>query len=269
MIIIADIGGTHMRIAGSDTHDSFEEPIIFDTPAEFDAAVELFANTARDIAHGRTITGGVVGVAGLVSANRQTLLKAPHLRNWEGKEVAAAFGSAIGAPVRLENDAALAAIGEAQHGAGKDARIIAYVTVGTGIGGARIVDGHIDHAALGFEIGHQRLGSDTDAPEWEAFASGSGLEKRYGKPSRELTDSAIWQECADHFAVGLYNTILHWSPDRVVLGGALFTEKAISLERVHETLRTVATALNDIPEIRLATLGDYPGLYGALALSAA
>ncbi len=269
MNILADIGGTHMRIAASDAHDSFEEPIIFDTPAEFDAAVELFASAAHDIAKGRIITGGVIGVAGLVSANRQTLLKAPHLRDWEGKEVAAAFGRAIGAPVRLENDAALAAIGEAQHGAGKEALIIAYVTVGTGIGGARIVDGHIDRAAFGFEIGHQRLGSDSSAPEWETFASGSGLEKRYGKPSRELTDPAIWQECADHFAIGLYNTILHWSPDRVVLGGSLFTEKAIPLERVRETLRSAATALNDIPDIRLATLGDRSGLYGALTLSAA
>ena len=269
MNILADIGGTHMRIAASDAHDSFEEPVIFDTPAEFAAAVELFASATRDIAHGRIITGGVIGVAGLVSADHQTLLKAPHLQAWVGKDIAAAFGRAIGAPIRLENDAALAALGEAQQGAGAGAGIVAYITVGTGIGGARIVDGNTDRSAFGFEIGHQRLGSDTDAPEWETFASGSGLERRYGKLSSELADPAIWEECADHFAIGLYNTILHWSPDRVVLGGSLFTEKAIPLERVRETLRAAATALDDIPDIRLATLGDRSGLYGALTLSAA
>ncbi len=269
MKIIADIGGTHLRIAASAAADSFEDPVVFDTPAGFDAAVELFANGVREVARGRAVTDSVIGIAGLLSADRRTLLKSPHLPNWEKKDIAAAFGSALGTSVRLENDAALAALGEARRGAGKGAGIIAYVTVGTGIGGARIVDGHIDRAAFGFEIGHQRLGSDVHAPEWEAFASGSGLEKRYGKSSRELIDPAIWQECADHFAVGLHNTILHWSPDRVVLGGSLFREEAISLERVMKTLAVTTTALTDIPEVRLAELGDYSGLYGALLLNAA
>ena len=263
MIIIADIGGTRMRIAASDELGSFEEPVAFDTPSGFDDALGLFTDSVREIAHGRPIAGGIVGIAGLVSADRQTLLKAPHLQAWIGKDIAAAFGRAIGAPVRLENDAALAALGEAQQGAGAGAGIVAYVTAGTGIGGARIVDGSIDRSAFGFEIGHQRLGSDMDAPEWETFASGSGLEKRYGKTASALTDPAIWEACADHFAIGLYNTILHWSPDRVVLGGSLFVKEAIPLERVRATLRAAATALEDIPEIRLATLGDRSGLYGA------
>ncbi len=268
MIIVADIGGSHMRIAASDAPDSFEEPVIFDTPAEFDAAVAAFASAARDLARGRPITGGVVGLAGLLSRDRQTLLRSPHLRGWEGKQVVNEFSQALGASVRFENDVALGALGEAQRGAGAGVSIVAYVAAGTGVGGARVVDGRLDRTAFGFEIGHQLLGTDANAPEWEALVSGSGLLQRYGKPSSEITDSAIWNECADHFTHGLYNTILHWSPERVVLGGSLFLKpNTIPLERVQTTLRSIASALPELPDIQLAMLGNHSGLYGALVLA--
>lgn len=266
MIIVADIGGSHMRIAASDTLNSFEEPLVYDTPAEFAVAVSTFANIARDAARNRPITGCIIGIAGLLSTDRTTLLRSPHLRGWEGKNLIDEFGRAISAPVRFENDAALGALGEARGGAGVDASIIAYVTIGTGIGGARIVDGYIDRATFGFEIGHQRLGIDASAPEWETLISGSGLAQKYGRSSSEITDPAIWNTCADYFAYGLYNTILHWSPERVVLGGNAFQSGDIPLERVRGTLRSIASALYEIPDIRLATLGDHSGLYGALAL---
>lgn len=268
MIVIADIGGSHMRIAVSDALDSFEEPAIFDTPEDFDTAVSTFAAAARDLARNRTITSGVIGVAGLLSHDRQTLLRAPHLRGWEGKNVADLFGEALGAPIRFENDVALGALGEARSGAGVGASIVGYIANGTGLNGARVVDGRLDRAAFGFEIGWQLLGIDDSAPEWGSLVSGAGLAEKYGKPSSEITDPAIWNMCADHFAYGLYNTILHWSPDRVVLGGTLFTEKVIPLDRVLATLRSVNTALAELPDIRLSTLGDRVGLYGALALAA-
>lgn len=258
-----------MRIAASDAPDSFEEVIMLDTPADFDAGVAAFTDAALRVAHGRPIAGGMIGIAGLISSDRQVLLRSPHLRGWEKKNIVSAFGQALGAPVRFENDVALGALGEAQSGAGVGASIVAYLAVGTGVGGARIVDGRIDRAALGFEIGHQLLGIDANAPEWEALVSGSGLAQRYGKPPPEITDPAVWNECADHFAHGLYNTILHWSPERVVLGGSLFNSHAIPLEHVQTTLRSIARALPEIPDIRLAALGDRSGLYGALALTAA
>lgn len=263
MILISDIGGSHMRIAISEAPGLLEDPFICDTPADFDSAVVVFANTAREIAKGRPITGGAVGIAGLLSTNRQVLLKSPHLRGWEGKNIEEAFSKAVGVPIHFENDVALGALGEAKSGAGVGVFILAYIAVGTGIGGARVVDGRIDRTTFGFEMGHQRLGIGMSAPEWEELVSGSGLGKKYGKPSSEIKDPAIWNECADNFAIGLYNAILHWSPERVVLGGALFNFNAIPLERVKVTLQSINTALPELPDIQLAKLGDRSGLYGA------
>lgn len=267
MNIVVDIGGTHLRIAASDAPDTIGEPVILDTPADFDAAVAVFANTARDLARGRPITGGAVGIAGLLSPNRQTLLRAPHLQGWVGRNIADAFSQALGAPVRFENDVALGALGEATRGAGVGASIVAYIAVGTGVGGVRVIDGRLDRTAFGFEVGHQLLGANANAPEWESLVSGSGMQQRYGKLPSEITDPAIWNECADHFAYGLYNTLLHWSPERVVLGGALFRLNIIPLERVLATLTSINTALAELPDIQPAALGDRSGLYGALALS--
>lgn len=267
MIIVGDIGGSHMRIAASTEPDSFEEPVVCDTPKEFDAAVAACKEAVEQAARGRPITSGMLGVAGLLSPDRTVVLRAPHLKGWEGKNAAEAFSAALGAPVRLENDVALGALGEAYSGAGRGAPIVAYIAVGTGVGGARVVNGRIDPTALGFEIGHQLLGIGTNAPEWESLVSGSGLERRYGMPSTQLTDPAAWEASADHFAYGLYNTILHWSPQRVVLGGSLFLHKSIPLARVKATLRSIATALPELPEIHLAAHGDHAGLYGALVLA--
>src|SRR3989344_3561916 len=235
MILTADIGGSHMRIAMSDAPGKLEKPFICDTPAKFETAVATFAKSARESANGRPITSGVVGIAGLLSVDRKALLKAPHLRDWENKNIAETFSNALGVSIHFENDAALGALGEVVFGAGTGVSILAYITVGTGVGGARVVDRQIDRSMFGFEIGHQLLGTGLGAPEWEELVSGSGLGKKYGKPSSEIKDQTIWNECADNFAIGLYNAILHWSPERVVLGGALLNEEAISPQSLKKT----------------------------------
>lgn len=269
MIIIGDIGGTHMRIAVSDTPGSFEEPILHDTPQDFVSACALFAQATKDAARGRSITRGIIGIAGLISDDHTTLVRSPHLRDWEGRDIARAFGEQLGAPVYIENDAMLGGLGEAHYGAGKDASVLAYLTVGTGIGGARIINGTIDHHTSGFEIGHQRLTATQGTAEWEELVSGSALTKRYGSSTAALSDPTIKEISADAFAFGLYNTILHWSPDCVVLDGALFGDSSIPLDRVVHTLGKIATAIPNLPEIHIAQHRGYATLYGALALAEA
>ncbi len=268
MIIVADIGGTHLRIAASDTPDTFEEPVVVDTPVAFDEGVAAFAAAVRTAAKDRPVTGAVAGIAGVFSRDRHMLLISPHLPEWCGRDIAGAFSAAISAPVEVENDVVLGALGEAHHGAGRGAAIVVYVAVGTGVGGARVSHGAVEPATFGFEIGHQLLGTGEGAPEWESLISGTGIENRYNAPAAEITDPAVWERCADDFAYGLYNTLLHWSPERVVLGGSAFKgTAAIPLERVRTTLGAINQYLPELPELCLAEL-DYPGLYGALVRSA-
>ena len=97
------------------------------------------------------INAAAGGVPGILNKEKTVLLSAPNLEKWEDVFLKEALEKALDVPVRLENDAALGALGEAVFGAGKDKRIVAYFTVSTGVGGARVTDGRLDEGAFGFE----------------------------------------------------------------------------------------------------------------------
>jgi predicted NBD/HSP70 family sugar kinase len=208
----------------------------------------------------------MVGVPGVVSRDKKTLLTAPHLPQWKGGPIADDLETRLSTRVHLENDTALVGLGEVTDGAGKGATIVAYVTVSTGVNGARLVDGRIDRMSLGFEIGGQYLSMGAEARSLEELVSGTAISERYAVNPREIEkDSPVWEELAGVFAYGLHNTILHWSPDRVVLGGSMFNEIGIPINRVIVHLNEIRNKLPELPQIVHSSLGDLGGIHGGLA----
>ncbi len=103
----------------------------------------------------------------------------------------------------------------------------------------------------------------------EEYISGAALERRLGKKPEDILNPVVWEELARHLAYGLNNTILHWSPDIVVLGGSMIVrEVGIKIPRVRAHLAKILTIIppTEHPPIISATLGDFGGLHGALAL---
>jgi len=101
--------------------------------------------------------GGVgVGYGGQVKRSEQRVLRCPHEDGWEDVDVRDALQRELGLPSVIENDCKLAALAEAQLGAGRDHRTVFYITIGTGIGGGIVRDGRIvDFGDNGeAEIGH-------------------------------------------------------------------------------------------------------------------
>ena len=267
MFIVVDIGGSKMRIAGSDDRTNFSEPVIIPTPQEYDKGITMLTEIARAIAGSSKISAAAVGIAGELTHDRRTLLRAPNLARWSGHTFAADLEKVLGgAPVYCENDVAQVGLGEAIAGAGRGASIVAYVTVSTGVNGARIVDGVIDRTYFGFEIGGQYLSIGANARTLEELVSGSAVGEKYAKPPEEIEkDSPLWEELASLFAYGLHNTILHWSPEKVVLGGSMFNDGSISVERVHVHLSKIMRKFPELPHIVHASLGDLGGIHGGLA----
>ncbi|MCH7529967.1 ROK family protein [Patescibacteria group bacterium] len=280
MYILFDIGGTKMRIAGSKDLNNFSEPIVVDTPKNAEDGIQTLKRIIGDIAKGEPVTALAGGVPGSLNREKSKLTHSPHLGTWIDLDIKGELEKTFDSTVYLENDSALVGLGEAVAGAGKGYSIVAYITVSTGVGGARIVNGKIDNNVFGFEPGHQIIdmygtvcpscseGEHQDGGgHLEGYVSGTSVERCFSKRAYEITDNAVWDELAKWLAYGLNNTIVHWSPNVVVLGGSMIVkEVGIKVANVSQHLHNILKIVPEIPELKQATLEDFGGLHGALAL---
>ncbi len=271
MYIVFDIGGTHIRIGVSLTGEKIEEQLVVPTPPDFDQGVATIKDAAIKLTKGKSIAGSSGAIAGVLAGSRQKLFTSPNLLGWVGRSLSDALQAEWGVPVSL-NDAALAGLAEATIGAGIGSPIVAYVTVSTGIGGARIVQGKIDATTYGFEPGQHIIDIDHSAcptcrqpGTLEHYASGSGLRYRFKQEPSMITDTAVWQEATHWLAVGLHNLTMFWSPSVIVLGGALILKQRIALSELQVEFEKVSKIFPILPALKMAELGSDNGLLGALA----
>lgn len=270
MYILFDIGGTKMRVVAADKEKFIGEPVVVATPQDVKEGVENLKRIIGNIAHETPIQAVVGGIAGSINREKTMLERSPNLSGWVGYDIKSVLADAFKAPVMIENDAALVGLGEAHFGAGRGKTIVAYITVSTGVGGARIVHGLIDESSQGFEPGNQIIDADNalcpecEANTLESYISGTAVEKRFGKKAYEIHDDAVWDKLAKFLAYGLHNTIVHWSPDVVVIGGSMVKDVGIPLPLVRAHMANISNVFSVVPPIEKATLDDFGGLYGAM-----
>ncbi len=273
MYILFDIGATKMRIARASSLDSFDTPRIVDTPQSFESAMELFVTIAKELAGSEKIEALAGGVSGSLSPDRRTIEVSPHLPLWSGKSIPGELEIKLGAPVFIENDCTIVGLGEAHAGAGIGKHIMAYITVSTGVGGTRIIDGRPDETARGFEPGQQIIDTDNSLlPEYrmpatlENCISGTAVAERSHKKPYEISQNdPLWGQLADWLSVGLTNLIVMWSPDVIVLGGSMMVgNPAIPMERLYDKVKEKVAIFKQLPEIKKAELGAIGGIHGAL-----
>jgi predicted NBD/HSP70 family sugar kinase len=277
MYLLFDIGGTKLRLAVSEDGESFNDPYMVETPESFEDGMRAFKEGLNKVSFGKNITKASGGIRGVLSGEKDKLLNDSRLTDWLEKPLKQSLREIVNADVYLEHDTALGGLGEAMCGAGKGYLIVAYITVSTGVGGSKIVNGKIDEGVYGFEPGHQIIDLDgsvfPDALSFEggnnkghleAYISGTALEKRFNKKPHEITDESVWDEMANYLAVGLNNIVVHWSPDAIILGGGMMKSPGISVDNVKMHLSKLLKIYPRQPEIKKAELGDFGGLYGAM-----
>lgn len=245
MFLLGDIGRTKTRLAAWVDSETFSEPIIRPTPFDFGQGLAL----VKEFIKGEKCDGLCLGIS------RQV---------WPDATLKSEFEETFSAPVYLENDAALAGLGEAHRGAGRGRRIVVYVTVSTGVGGVKIEDGRIDKNAFGFEPGFQTIIVGDEPRSLEDLVSGASVARRFSQPPHKITDEKIWQELSHYLAVGLANTLVHWSPDCLILGGSMFKTPGFRVETIERLLGEYLTIFPKLPVVRPSALGEIGGLHGAL-----
>jgi glucokinase len=184
LTIGVDVGGTKIAAGVVDPTGRVIERVRVSTPATSAEAVEagIVEAVQRLLRRHRTVTAVGVAVAGFVDEKRSLLRFAPNLPMAE-RPLRELIGGQVGLPTVIENDANAAAWGEYRFGGGRGTHDVVLLTVGTGLGGAIVLEGRLVRGAFGSagEFGHVRIvpgGLPCGCGNhgcWEQYGSGSAL----------------------------------------------------------------------------------------------
>mgnify|MGYP001247246310 CR=1 FL=1 len=204
-----------------------------------EAAVEALAEAAdgrRIAALGVASFGPVVVDPGHADYGRMLPTPKP---GWAGFNLARTLAERLDAPFAVDTDVNAAALAEATLGAGQGARAVAYVTVGTGIGGGLCVEGQTLKGALHPEIGHlsvRRAPGDAQPSACpfhddcaEGLAAGPAVQARLNGRRLEEADE-VRGFVADYLGQLAAALVFAWAPDRIVFGGGVMSTTGLLAE---------------------------------------
>jgi glucokinase len=252
---------------------------------------------------GARLQGVGVGTTGPADALTGVLINPGTLPGWVNVPIAARLQERFGVPACLENDGDAAVLGEYWMGAGQGVSRLYMVTLGTGIGTAFVVEGRLYRGAGGFhpEGGHQVI--DPDGPPcycgargcWESLASGTAIAKRAREAladshnplaqnsilrgeaeridARDVVEAAragdalaqqIIEQAADYFGMGLFNLLMLFFPDMILLSGGVMRNLDLFMPAIQGWVEKSQPYLpSGQVKIAPAKLGYYAGIYGA------
>lgn len=227
-----------------------------------------------------TVGIGVPGLYDPATGCTRFLVNVPG--DWAGRAVAQPVGTALGCPVALINDARAFGLAELRLGAGRGARSMVGLTLGTGVGGVIAIDGqvHLGHDGTAGELGHQTI--DADGPPCgcgnngclESFARADRIASACGTATAEAAVVAAragdqraltgLAEVGRFLGIGIGNMVAVISPDRVIIGGGVASAGELLFGPIREEMRRrVRTTALDEVEVVTAELGTWAGAIGA------
>lgn len=304
-----DLGGTNFTVGlgGADGRlvaEDKQPTASHEGPA---AVLERMAATINRLVagEGRPLAAVGVGVPGLVDGEAGVTRFLPNLpTQWRDVPVSAILSDQLDCPVHLLNDARAATLGESMYGYGREARTMVLFTLGTGVGGGVVVDGHLRLGPQGAagEIGH--ICVQPDGP-WcgcgsqgclEAFVSGPALtaegvrlllsgnaprlhELCAGDPGRVSCETlgaaaragdpgarAALERAGRYLGQAAAAMVLTLHPDLIVLGGGVAALDDLLIDPLRRTLAQRARMFPTDPiRILRSQLGTRAGVYGGLA----
>lgn len=303
-----DVGGTKVLAAAVSATGKILRTARRSTPGRRVSASlveDALTEAVMEVARGARVDGVGIAAAGFVDAGGERVMFAPHLP-WRGEEVRARLAARWGTVVSLDNDANCAARAEHAHGAARGFRDAVIVTLGTGIGGALVLDGRVHRGRNGMagEFGHMQVVPDGRDCEcggtgcWEQYSSGNALVRHSrarigGEPTlltalcsgnpdllvgSMVTAAAeqgdrvaceAFDSVGDWLGVGLANLVAAFDPEVVVVGGGLSAagDRLLDPARIALTRSLVGVGHRVVPELRQAQLGPEAGVVGAADLA--
>jgi glucokinase len=231
------------------------------------------------------------GVAGFYSRKERKIVQSPNYPILDGYPLIPALRRFVDVPVRVGNDANMAAFGEFQHGAGRGARSLVLLTVGTGIGSGLVLDGKLWQGEGGYagEIGHITVNPEGEPCNCggrgclETEASAPRMVRNFQALSgrADVTDSRqvyLLAKAGDPAALESFRKLAYWlgiglgivinllNPERILIGGGVVSAGKLLLGPAVEEARRRSHRVSFAGcRIERATLGNDAGLVGAAA----
>ena len=278
-LLTIDVGGTTIKYASFDNGELAHKGVK-DTPKTLAAFYQTLEAIKAEVAEQVELTGVAISCPGAVSKTDGVIYGAsalPYIHNFPIKK---AFEAHLGLPVSVENDANCAALAEVSYGAGKDYQDLLFFVIGTGIGGAVVLDKKIHHGAhlMGGEFGFMlmkdrtlstdaspvRMAKDyneahgTDFTGQELFA----LAENGDDDAKEAVDTLF-----DSLARAIFNLQYALDPEIILLGGGisqadfLIPKLQAALQVVYDQVE-IATIM---PKIAVCQFQNDANLIGAAA----
>lgn len=304
VVVGVDIGGTKVLAGVVDEDGRVTGTALRTTPGRRVVASQVedaLVEAILEAANGQRLAGVGVAAAGFVDPGGERVMFAPHLP-WQGQPLREVLQDRLGCRVLLDNDANCAARAESHHGAASGATSALMITMGTGIGGAVLLDGAVLRGFNGMagEFGHMQVVPDGRTCEcgrsgcWEQYSSGNALvrnarslmseqpsvleEMSGGRPDQvtgpmvtaaaeqgDLVARRAFASVGDWLGVGTANLVAALDPELVVIGGGVSAAGDRLLEPARAALqRTLVGASHRVvPALIAAQLGPRAGMIGA------
>lgn len=274
-----DIGGTTIKIE-TWKDNQLQDKHAIDTPKDLDGFYEALTEEVYKIKKDTKIEGVAISSPGAV--NKKTGIiggssAIPYIHNFK---IVDELEKRFGLPVSVENDANSAALGELAEGSGKGCDSMAFFVIGTGIGGALIINQKVWHGAhlFGGEFGYMIMGAHT----LSELASPVAMANRYNERTGKHLDGKTIFELADKddpvasderqtlihaLAVAIYNIQHSFDPEKIVLGGGISNNPELIplLNKEIDRLRDDLDLVTLKPDIVLCKLKSDANLRGAVA----
>lgn len=284
-VIGVDLGGTAIKLGCFDRGGHCYQSLTVPTPnpATPSAVLAVMTSAIETLRSGATVpvVGIGVGTPGPADARGRVALVAINLAGWWDVPLADWLEGETGVPVILANDANCAGLGEAWLGAGRRFRNLIMLTLGTGVGGAIILNGElfVGHLGAAGELGLMTL--NPDGPECnsgnrgslEQYVSVQAIRRRMGLEPLELAQLAasgdekalaFWEEYGRLLGAGLASLVYVLTPEAIILGGGVSAGAGFFLPAVKAELeRRVLPSSRVGLEVLIAQLGNQAGMVGA------
>lgn len=287
--VVIDIGGTAIKYGVANSQGelllkkSCPSPALDGGAAIVQRVIEIVGELRAEF---DAINGVAIDTAGIVAPGDDGEVVFAGERSfpgYSGTRLGALVREATGLPVTVENDVNAAALGEYWLGAARGASSAFVMTVGTGIGGALVIDGRVFHGAsysageAGFMRVHGTAQIFEELASTRALIADVAAEKNISPAEldgkmifdwyREGDSDAVEavERWADNLAEGLATIMALLNPAVIVLGGGVMAQGEVIRPLLTERLAAlVPAAMRVNTRLEFATLGNDAGMLGAL-----